>query len=191
MDPRTVHRQRGWITISEYNRQNIQTAYDLGTWALPFRYLLSVEQEMIPVRNAVDTQEQYFMTNDDLLLPIPDHLWPVWLYLFFFCILSHKRHHFRGKLLNIKCVVFLHIFCLSSETSYTYSNVKYIGLHEKNILFLSDFNKTLIFSRFSKNSPISNFIKTCPVRADLFHADGRKDRHDEANSHFSQFYKRA
>ena len=38
---------------------------------------------MIPVRNAVDTQERDFMTNDDLLLPIPDHLWPVWLYHFF------------------------------------------------------------------------------------------------------------
>jgi hypothetical protein len=34
-----------------------------------------------------------------------------------------------------------------------------------------------------------------PVRAELFHADGRtdfrKDRHDEANSRFSQFWERA
>jgi len=30
-----------------------------------------------------------------------------------------------------------------------------------------------------------------PVGAELFHPDGRTDRHDEANSHSSQFFKRA
>jgi len=30
-----------------------------------------------------------------------------------------------------------------------------------------------------------------PVGAELFHADGRRDRHDESNSRFSQFYERA
>ena len=30
-------------------------------------------------------------------------------------------------------------------------------------------------------------MKICPVRAELFHADGHTDRHDEANSRFSQF----
>ena len=30
-------------------------------------------------------------------------------------------------------------------------------------------------------------MKILPVGADLFHADGRTDRHDEANSWFSQF----
>jgi len=29
---------------------------------------------------------------------------------------------------------------------------------------------------FSKNSQISNFMKTRPVGAELFHADGRTDR---------------
>jgi len=31
-------------------------------------------------------------------------------------------------------------------------------------------------------------MKTRPVGAESFHADGRTDRPDEANSRFSQFY---
>jgi len=42
--------------------------------------------------------------------------------------------------------------------------------------------------RFSKSTQILNFTKILTVRAELFHADGRTDRHDEANSRFSQFY---
>ena len=34
-------------------------------------------------------------------------------------------------------------------------------------------------------------MKIRPVGAELFHADGRTDRHNEANSHFSQFCERA
>ena len=30
-------------------------------------------------------------------------------------------------------------------------------------------------------------MKTCPVEAEFFHADGQTDRDDEANIHFSQF----
>jgi len=45
--------------------------------------------------------------------------------------------------------------------------------------------------RFSKNPRISNFLKIRPVVAKLFHADGQMDRHDEANSRFSQFCERA
>jgi hypothetical protein len=37
---------------------------------------------------------------------------------------------------------------------------------------------------FSKHTQISNFMKIRQVRAELFHVDGRTDRHDEANSHF-------
>jgi len=47
---------------------------------------------------------------------------------------------------------------------------------------------TLKFSEqlFEKtNTQISNFAKIRPVRAILLHADGRIDRHDEANSRFS------
>jgi hypothetical protein len=34
-------------------------------------------------------------------------------------------------------------------------------------------------------------MKIPPVEAQLFHADGRTDRHDEGNSRFSQFRERA
>ena len=33
---------------------------------------------------------------------------------------------------------------------------------------------------------MSNLMKIRPVGAELFHTDSRKDRHDEANSDFSQ-----
>ena len=34
-------------------------------------------------------------------------------------------------------------------------------------------------------------MKIRPVGAELFHVDGRTDRHDEANSRFSWFFERA
>jgi len=34
-------------------------------------------------------------------------------------------------------------------------------------------------------------MKIHPVGTELFHEDGRKDKHDEANSHISQFCERA
>ena len=46
----------------------------------------------------------------------------------------------------------------------------------------------LEFSRqIFEKAEISNIIKTRPIRAEMFHADG----HDEANSYFPQFYERA
>jgi len=51
----------------------------------------------------------------------------------------------------------------------------FIGLHVKYPLFLSDFD------RFSKNIQKSNFMKIPAEVAELFHADRRKDRQDEAN----------
>jgi len=33
---------------------------------------------------------------------------------------------------------------------------------------------------------MSNFMKIRPAGAELFHADGKADRHNEANSRFSQ-----
>jgi len=35
-----------------------------------------------------------------------------------------------------------------------------------------------------KNIQISNSMKNCPVRAELFHVDRQTDRHDVANSRF-------
>jgi hypothetical protein len=64
------------------------------------------------------------------------------------------------------------------------------GLHVKYPLFLSDLNETRIFfGRLRENSQISTFMKIRLVGAELFHADRRTDKYDEANSRFSQFYK--
>jgi len=42
-------------------------------------------------------------------------------------------------------------------------------------------------NKFSKNTQISDFKKIRPVTAEVFLADGLTNRHDEANSRFSQF----
>jgi len=62
----------------------------------------------------------------------------------------------------------------------------YIGLHVKYPLFLSDIKLYFLY-RFSKNNKIKNFMKIRPVGAEMFHADGRTDMYDEANSRFTQF----
>ena len=55
-------------------------------------------------------------------------------------------------------------------------------------VILVRFHRSLKFlNRFSKNNKITNFIKTNLVGAELFHAVGQTDRHDEANSRFPQF----
>jgi len=51
----------------------------------------------------------------------------------------------------------------------------------------------LEFSRQIFEKPqLINVIKICPARAELFHENGRwdrqTDRHDKANSRFSQFW---
>lgn len=45
--------------------------------------------------------------------------------------------------------------------------------------------------RISKNSQISNLIKTHQVGAVLLYVDGRTDGHDEDNIHFSPICERA
>ena len=66
-------------------------------------------------------------------------------------------------------------------------------LHERYVTKVM--NKTRKFSKFSKNNKIFNCMKFCPVLAELLDLDGRTDsqtdRHDKANSSFSQFCERA
>ena len=47
-------------------------------------------------------------------------------------------------------------------------------IHVKCPLFLSYFNENLNLTDFSKNLQISNSMKICPARAELFHVVGRK-----------------
>jgi hypothetical protein len=56
----------------------------------------------------------------------------------------------------------------------------YLGLHVKYQLFLSDFkDKRIFLDRFLKSTHISNFMKICPMEAELFHMDGRPDGQNE------------
>jgi len=64
----------------------------------------------------------------------------------------------------------------------------YIGLHVKYRFFLSDFNDTWIFWTvffFEKIPEYQILMEICLVEAE-FYADRRTDRHEEANSRFSQ-----
>ena len=54
-------------------------------------------------------------------------------------------------------------------------------------VILVRFNENWIFSIGFRKIIISNFMKIRPVGAELFQADGRTDRHDEADSRFTQF----
>ena len=47
------------------------------------------------------------------------------------------------------------------------------------------------FDIFSKNPQVYSFIKIRPVGAELFHAEREKDKRNEADSRFSQFFERA
>ena len=64
----------------------------------------------------------------------------------------------------------------------------YIGLRSKYPLFLSNFNRKLSFlDTFSKNTQTSKFTKILPVGGEIFHANRRTDRHEEAAGSFSQY----
>ena len=59
----------------------------------------------------------------------------------------------------------------------------YIGHHVKCCYSW----QILVKLEISRHNEIPNFMKIRPVGAELFHADGRADRHEEANSRFSPF----
>jgi hypothetical protein len=50
--------------------------------------------------------------------------------------------------------------------------------------------KPIFLDRFSTNSKTSNVMKVHPVGGRFYVEERRMDRHDEANSHFSQFCER-
>jgi hypothetical protein len=63
----------------------------------------------------------------------------------------------------------------------------YIGRHVKCPLFLPDFNKNLLSLMDFQDTLKYRNKKILPFGGELFHADGQTDRHDEANTRFSQF----
>jgi hypothetical protein len=52
---------------------------------------------------------------------------------------------------------------------------------------LSDLMKLELSRVFFLNPNISTVMKIRPLAAELLHADGQTDRHDEADGRFSQF----
>ena len=113
--------------------------------------------------------------------------WPAPLYN----IIS-QTEWFSKKVTELKCVW---IYSSNSVWNISHSKKKwasyyemFIRFHVKYPLFLSDFNENSNFlDKFSKNPPTSNFRIIRPLEAEFFHADGRTDRHDEANSRFRNF----
>jgi hypothetical protein len=102
----------------------------------------------------------------------------------------------KKKLLNIKCVFWFSLQHFVWNISDCKENLarygqKYISVFMCSALklFLSDFNETWIVSTdFRKNTEMYNFMKIHLLGAEFFHADFQRDKHDEANSCFSQFY---
>jgi len=55
----------------------------------------------------------------------------------------------------------------------------YIGLRVKYTFCGQILIKLEFLARFSKNPPMSNFMKIHALVAELFHADGQADKYDE------------
>jgi hypothetical protein len=88
-------------------------------------------------------------------------------------------------------------FLILSKIELNIIKTVYIGLHVYYMSFFVIFEWNLhLLDRCSKNTQMSNFMKIHPVIAEVSHAqrrtvertDSGTDRHDEANSRFSQFF---
>jgi len=118
----------------------------------------------------------------------------------YFSTLSHKRQDFfqKEKLLNKKCVswfplqlLFWNIFHF--KKMWARYDQKFLLVNYS--LFSLEFNETWIFSthlrqilkyQYQISWKSVQWEPSCSMQT-----DGRTDRHDEANSRFSQFFKRA
>ena len=114
------------------------------------------------------------------------HLWPVWLYHNFFT-LSHKRYN---KVLSIKrnCVL---IFSTTFVWNYERDMMKNVHWSSCEVhILLSCLNETWIFSTDFSKQKKSNFTENPSSGTGLLHVNVQTDKHDEANSSFSQFCER-
>jgi hypothetical protein len=107
-------------------------------------------------------------------------------------ILEKKIHWTQNACFDIVYNFCLKYFSFQKELSDIWSTM-YSGLYITYSLFLSDFNETWIFltgfRKILKNQISWKSVQwkpSCSMRT-----DGQTDRHDEANSRFSQFCKRA
>ena len=114
----------------------------------------------------------------------------------YFSTISHKRHDFRKRLLNTKCVFWFSLQLLSEtfpilRTERGMIKNVYRSSCTVPVILVKILWNLNFLDRFSTNTRISNFTKLLPVAAQLFHADGQTDRDDDAESHFTQFYESA
>ena len=113
----------------------------------------------------------------------------------FLCIVSETAPFLGGKnLLNIKCVFWfslqylLEIFLIVWRIQWDIIR----NVHKsscKELVILVRFERNLnFFHKCFKNTQISNLMKICPMELSCsMWKDRQTDRHDEANSCFSQF----
>ena len=101
-------------------------------------------------------------------------LYIIYYILYIIYYIPYIIYHILYIIYNILYIIYL----ISYIIYYIYMYI-YTGLLGKYALFLSDCKETWIFStdfRKKKNTQISDFVKFCPVGAELFHADKRRDR---------------
>jgi hypothetical protein len=122
------------------------------------------------------------------------HLWSVRLYNIFPYYFTNGTI-FEKKVESKMCVL---IFSLNFMWNISYFKNNW-AKYGKNVywssckvpLFLSNINEPWICRHILRNNQLWKFLKILPVVAELFHANGQKDRqmdgHNEANSHFCNF----
>ena len=128
-------------------------------------------------------------------------LWPFWLY--------HISPHylvngtiFGKRLLEVKCVLLfsLQLLCATFfilrrtrfDFIYLYIYIYiYIDRHVKYALFLWDFNQTWIFSAYLWKILTLHWSPSCEEPRCYKTAGGRAEKHDKANSRFSELLERA
>jgi hypothetical protein len=126
------------------------------------------------------------------------YLCPVRLYRIFPNYLLNVLIFEEKNLLNTKCVFWFSLQLLS-KIFFILRRIKRdviktcVGLHVKYSLFLLYLDETWsFFTHFQKNPRILIFMKIHLFGVELFYADGwtdiQTDRHDEANSRFSNFF---
>jgi hypothetical protein len=133
----------------------------------------------------------------DMIHEVSDMWSVVCLALPYFSLLSHKRQDFRKMFLISNVFWFFQLILY--ETFFVLRRIRQyivINLHMYSrkvpTMFVRFWSKSNFFFKiFSKNLQISYFIIILAMGAEVLRADREKDRHDETNSPFFQFCKRA